>query len=1501
MESEKATRSMIQELTTAMDSRFSELYDLLQKSSASSPQVMEFSNPNYKKLTPKVCPSDLEPCLTYKADDSRFRNSIVGTRENMLKRVELPVFSGEDAYGWIALAERFFRIGGYSEEDKLEVVSISLCGDGDVLSWFNSEMHRKPFLSWQDFTDRLIARFSREKLRDPSQRFFNVTQTGSVSEYIHMFEDLSTQASGLSDKQMEGIFMNGLTPDMREVVNMCKPVDLAEMISCAYQMETSSLYRVVQRERQQNSKSSVHHPASKSYSSQTVPPWKMKQLQQSPALAQSRPQIKLTEAEIAEKKRLGLCFKCPEKWSRTHLCPNKSLQVLTVVNGFDMKILDQNLIDVTEDYHVEEPALLMELSLNSFLGIDSPITTKMTGLVKKNQVVVMLDSGATHNFITPEMIKRAQLKTMVNPNLEIMLGTSVSVHGTGICQNVQLLLQGLTFTAYFIVLDLGSAYIILGVQWLRTLGKRQIDWDKHEYSFMYQGKQVTLKGDPSLHTPKLSFKYLQPEFVEKKQRAALSLSNTQISPQQEPVLAPPIAAVVEKYAHVFQPPSSLPPIRGREHAINLHSGMGPISVRTYRYPHAHKEAMEKLVQEMLRDGLIRPSHSPYSSPVLLVTKKDNSWRFCVEYRALNRATVPDKYPIPMIDQLLDELHGAKLFSKLDLRSGYHQIRMEERDIEKTAFRTHDSHYEFLVMPFGLTNAPATFQALMNEVFKAFLRKFVLIFFDDILIYSSNITDHVRHLEMVLEVFVEQKLFANKKKCTFGQKRVEYLGHIISPKGVSTNPQKIKAVENWPTPRTFKELRGFLGLTGYYRRFVQHYGLLAKPLTELLKKEQFEWCTKAQVAFDELKQGMTSAPVLALPDFTQLFVVESDASGYGLGAVLMQGKHPIAYFSRGLTGKEQLKPIYEHELMAIVLAIQKWRHYLLGRRFVVRTDQQSLKYLLEQREVTLDYQRWLTRIMGYDFDIEYKVGSENKVADGLSRIVHPTTTLLMSLTIPTSLQIHDLFKEVDESEEIQKIIRKLAAGETVKPGYGVVDGRLFYNRRLVLPQNSAYIQLILQEYHDSLLGGHSGILKTMKRIQANFYWRKMRKCVQRYVSECPVCQTHKYSTLSPAGLLQPIEIPVRIWEDISMDFIEGLPKSQGFDVIFVVVDRLSKYSHFIGLKHPFTALAVAQKFVQEVIRFHGYPRSIISDRDKIFLSNFWKECFKASGTRLRFSTAFHPQSDGQTEVLNRCLETFLRCFASQHPKAWAKYLSWAELWYNSSFHTSIQCTPFKMVYGRDPPALLSYELGSSSNFELETMLKERDAMLAEVKHHLIKAQSIMKNNADKHHRDLEFEVGTMVYLKLRPYRQHSVSRRFCQKLAARYYGPFELLARIGKVAYRLRLPPDSRIHPVFHVSQLKPVLGQGQVVNPLPPSVATLDELVVEPEELLDTRYDSEGHLEVLVQWTGLPAHENSWLRIQDLKHQFPEFALEDKLVLKKGVLIWLGGPMFVKGKSRKRQ
>ncbi|KAD7477187.1 hypothetical protein E3N88_00323 [Mikania micrantha] len=766
---------------------------------------------------------------------------------------------------------------------------------------------------------------------------------------------------------------------------------------------------------------------------------------------------------------------------------------------------------------------------------------------------------------------------------------------------------------------------------------------------------------------------------------------------------------------------------------------------------------------------------------------------CVDYRALNKLTVADKYPIPNIDELLDELYGATIFSKIDLRSGYYQIRVNPDDIKKTAFRTHSVHYEFKVMSFGLTNAPSTFQAAMNDLFRPYLRRFVLVFFDNILIYSPLIEQHMDDLQTTLTLVVKHQFYAKLSKCCFGQAKVSFLGHIVSREGVQVDQDKISAVESWPVPTNVKEVQGFLGLTGYYRRFVRHYGLIARPLTCLTKKDGFHWNDEAQAAFLKLKQALILAPVLRLPNFSSPFVVESDASSEGVGAILIQDDHPIAYFSKALSFNNRLKSAYDRELLALVLAVQKWNHYLMGHHYFIKTDHYTLKFLLEKRVTIVEQQRLLLKLMPYNFSIIHRSGKENRGADALSRRPSQLCTLLL----PKSLTLTAIQESLHTDPFTHDIILKLTANSTAVPHFSLVDHLLLYKGRVVVPDNPTLRNTILQEAHDTPMGGHGGFLKTYKR---------------------------------------PLPIPNRIWEDISLDFIVGLPLSHKVDTIFVVVDRLSKYAHFLPLKHPFTAKMVANLFCKEIVRLHGFPRSIISDRDTIFLSNLWQELFRLGHTSLKMSTSYHPQTDGQTEVVNRCLEAYLRCFAHEQPLQWSSFLVWAEYSYNTGFHTSLQTTPFNVVYGRDPSILHPYVLGDTNNAELESQLVTCDQMLQLLRANLQKAQDRMKSQLDQQRRELNFNVGDAVFLRIQPYRQKSLAKRRFEKLSPRFYGPYFITKRVGPVAYELALPDNSRIHPVFHVSMLKPARGV-LPSSPAAPLPLTKDwEVDLQPAQVLSHRW-----------------------------------------------------------------
>ncbi|KAD2805340.1 hypothetical protein E3N88_38717 [Mikania micrantha] len=873
---------------------------------------------------------------------------------------------------------------------------------------------------------------------------------------------------------------------------------------------------------------------------------------------------------------------------------------------------------------------------------------------------------------------------------------------------------------------------------------------------------------------------------------------------------------------------------------------------------------------------------------------------CVDYRALNKITVADKYPIPNIDELLDELYGASIFSKIDLRSGYYQIRVNPSDIEKTAFRTHSGHYEFKVMPFGLTNTPSTFQSAMNDLFRPFLRQFVLVFFDDILVYSDTMDHHIQHLRTVLNSLLTHQFLAKASKCCFGQNRVLFLGHMVSKEGVQVDQDKVSAVESWPVPKNVREVRGFLGLTGYYRRFVKHYGIIARPLTMLTKKDGFKWGESASLAFETLKKALLSAPVLRLPDFSQPFVVECDASSEGVGAILIQEGHPVAYFSKGFSTNNKLKSAYDRELLALVLAVQKWHHYLMGRHFFIKTDHYTLKFLLEQRVTTVEQQRLLLKLMPYDFSILHKSGKENRGADALSR--RPSTAHLCTLVLPNSVLFDDVIAGLQEDAYTRTILQKLSHDPSSVPNFSLVNSLLLYKGRVVIPDVPAIRQSILHEGHNSPIAGHGGFLKTYRRISLQFFWPFLKQDVRSHVQQCLTCQQQKYETLSPAGLLQPLPIPQRIWEDISLDFIVGLPISNRFDTILVVVDRLSKYSHFLPLSHPFTAKSVAALFVKEIVRLHGFPRSIVSDRDTIFLSHFWQELFRLGHTSLKMSTSYHPQTDGQTEVVNRCLEAYLRCFAHEQPSKWSFFLAWAEYSYNTGLHSSAHTTPFNVVYGRDPPPLYPYVFGNTQNEELEQQLLTRDDMLQVLRSNLQKAQDRMKSQADQKRRDLSFEVGDAVVLRIQPYRQRSLSKKRCEKLSPRFFGPYFITKKVGKVAYELALPADSRVHPVFHVSLLKPAKGPIPT-SPIPPLPITRDwQMDLQPAQVLAHRWQhANGHstLELLILWATRPHEEATWEDYDLLAAQYPYFRLEDKSFFREGSIDTIPKPIQVYSRKNK--
>ena len=1053
------------------------------------------------------------------------------------------------------------------------------------------------------------------------------------------------------------------------------------------------------------------------------------------------------------------------------------------------------------------------------------------------------------------------------------------------------------------------------------------------------------------------------------------------------------------------------PVVQAHHAIDLVDGKMPPWLPIYNMSAKELAVLREYIESSLKKGWIRESKSPVGAPVLFAPKSDGGLRLSVDYRGLNERTIKNRYPLPLVDEMLDRLSGAKVFSKIDVRDAYHRIPIREGDQWKTAFRTRYGHFEYLVMPFGLANAPATFQAYIHRALAGLVDIVCIVYLDDILVFSNNENEHWGHVQEVLKRLRDAKLYCKLSKCLFNQKQIHFLGYVVSAEGISMEPERVATIVEWPVPKSYHDIQVFLGFANFYRRFIHKYSSITAPITELLKgmekgrkKGPFIWTPAADAAFEDLKEAFVKGPMIRHWDPEKPCRLETDASGFGGAAVLSQyfvdekgvGRwHPIAFYSFKFDGPQSRYSTPDQEMLVVVKAFEHRRHYLEGGvTTLVLTDHGNLQSFMKSSHKLTNRRQvaWLEKLAAYDFEIKYRTGNTNP-ADGPSRrpdykrgndfIEHPFPTLERKEWYQNLIE-DDPDKVPNPSERVTAVVRnvsrvpanttgtssatdgaahrvKAATHETVplyvEPGVGGLvhltprvrvvrathaetaitepqgstvelianaqerdawtvnlledirgnrageewmvgsENGLLYHRAteskkgkhrgtsnnadgsprysLVAPRDPSLRAELLRIHHDDPWGGHFGVEKTDALLRRKYHWPGRYEDVKEYVKSCQTCELARSPRHKPYGELQPLQAPTEPFQSITMDMITGLPpvtrSGKVFDAILVVVDRFTKFARYIPCSKKLAAPDLFDLLDREWFKRFGYPEEIITDRGSVFSSDYWKTvCFYIK-VRRNMSTAYHPQSDGQTEIQNQILEHYLRCYVSFKQNDWPDWLQDAEVAYNRSMHSSTGMSPYYASFGKEP-RFVDDELAPPSSNEpqgprarLEALAESRRFLQEE----LAKARESQSKYYNQHRTPMEFEVGDQVSLSGKNLR----SKRPNKKLDNKRYGPFKITEKIGRNAYRLELPSTYGIHPVFHVSLLEPFhIREGEEPK-RPPPVLLHDAEAWDVEKVLnDKMYRKQRYY--LVRWEEYPPEEDTWEPETALAEDAPE-SIED--------------------------
>ena len=958
----------------------------------------------------------------------------------------------------------------------------------------------------------------------------------------------------------------------------------------------------------------------------------------------------------------------------------------------------------------------------------------------------------------------------------------------------------------------------------------------------------------------------------------------------------------------------------------------PIRHRPFRVSPAEEEVIRKEVKEMLSNDIIKKSTSPWAAPVVLVKKKDGSIRFCVDYRKLNTITKKNVYPLPRIDDTLDRLAGMEFYSSIDLASGYWHIEIADNDKEKTAFVCCAGLFQFEVMPFGLTSAPATFQSMMDEVLDGIDMQVCRDYLDDILAGSKNFQQHITDLQEIFDRLRSYRLCMKFSKCHFFRKRLAYLGHIISKDGVAPDPAKLDTVDKMLPPSDINGLRRFLGLTSYYRRFVKDYAHVAEPLTRLLRKNNLHgWNDDCQLAFEELKRRLVTAPILSYPDFTQPFILHTDASNFGLGTILSQkktdGEHVVAYASRTLSQPERNYSATERECLAIIWAITHFRSYLFGRKFTAVTDHSALKWLMESKTQSGRLARWALRLQEFDMEIIHRPGRTHANADALSRIEDNRIMVIDSADTKSTFDaelktlqradntllplIEYLENDVlpQEEKHTQEILLE-SAGFTLKDGilYRVVPtARMLKNgrpeHRAVIPSSLKHD--ILMANHNDLLTGHLGIKRTYDRICAKYYWKSMYRDVQEHCNTCVDCIMRKGHPSNQFG--ESYSIPARrAFEIIGADICGPLRKTEsGNRYILVFTDHFTKWVEAFAIPRQ-DAQTVAEYFVREIVARHGAPEKILTDRGKAFIGEFMTEVTnKLSVTQLK-TTAYHPQTNGLTERFNKTLADMLSMFVSSHQKDWDQFLPFVLFAYRTSVHSTTGETPFFLMHGRDArlPVDLVLESNDTDGFtSIQDYKKQLVETLTRVQQEVQQITNVLQQQRERkanlNRPSHPFQVASLVWLYCKPRSRKGLTAKLMQP----WQGPYRIVSFPHEMTAQLQTLTGRVLPAPAHVSRLKlyetptrpavdldldddidtEIISEltNDTVNKKTPRVTTDGTRMEEDSDSDgdDIRYEVErvmghrkrnGKFEFRVKWKGYEETESTWEPREHLDNCLPK-------------------------------